>query len=129
MIEIEKVTKNSCTCYYKKGTETLHREDGPAVTFHGGIVYWYKDGYLHREDGPAITFPGGSLRWYRYGKLHRIDGPAVVHPDGRINFYLNGVEFKNKSEFIKKLTEEFFNSLSDDDKIRLLFSPYFIKSN
>ena len=100
MIEIEKVTKNSCTCYYKKGTETLHREDGPAVTFHGGISYWYKDGYL-----------------------------PVVHPDGRINFYLNGVEFKNKSEFIKKLTEEFFNSLSDDDKIRLLFSPYFIKSD
>lgn len=60
-----------------------HREDGPAVTKHGGEQRWYRHGKLHRDGGPALISPiegsdGMYEEWYQNGKLHREDGPALT---------------------------------------------------
>ena len=41
MIEIELRECNSYKSFYKKGTNILHREDGPAFVFVDGTKYWY----------------------------------------------------------------------------------------
>lgn len=62
--------------YYKKRTNILHREDGPAIE---SSMYdsWYINGKRHREDGPAVKYSNGDMTWYINGKYHRMDGPAV----------------------------------------------------
>lgn len=75
--------------YYKKGTETLHRLNGPAIDYGNGQYNYYVNGKQHREDGPA-TFVGGTERWYLNGVLHREDGPAEKTASGRIKYYKYG---------------------------------------
>jgi hypothetical protein len=70
--------------------ESLHREDGPAVTYSCGTQQWCKNGLLHREDGPAIIYTNGTQMWYIKGKLHRKDGPAVIYFDGSIEYWQYG---------------------------------------
>lgn len=55
------------TYWYKEGTRTLHREDGPAVEYDDGSKYWYLNGKRHREDGPAIVWADGTKYWYVNG--------------------------------------------------------------
>lgn len=69
------------TIYYKKGTEIIHREDGPAIYYDYGRKCWFYNGFRHREGEPAVedtTFK----EWYIHGDKHRIDGPAVEYDDG-----------------------------------------------
>ena len=54
--------------YYKKGTNILHREDGPAIERDNGDKFWYIDGDLHRTDGPAIELSTGHKEWWVNGK-------------------------------------------------------------
>ena len=98
----------------------LHREDGPAVIYGDGSIEWFFNGLLHREDGPAIENINGTEVWYRHGNLHRTDGPALINPDGTVDWYICGECFNNK--------EEWFEDLSEDQKIKALYSEHFMEA-
>jgi len=49
--------------WHKPGTDTIHRDDGPAVVYNDGQMWWYQNGKIHREDGPAIVDPKGEQFW------------------------------------------------------------------
>jgi hypothetical protein len=66
----------------------LHREDGPAVVYNNGTVFYYKDGRRHREDGPAAEFADGMVVYYINGHIHREDGPAQILPNGEETYSL-----------------------------------------
>jgi len=68
MIEIEKKVLLNRVVFYIKGTNILHREDGPAVEAADGAKKWLINGKLHREDGPAVIFENGTVEWYLDGK-------------------------------------------------------------
>lgn len=75
--EYKVVVSSIVTAWYKPGTETLHREDGPAQEFSDGRKIWYQNGLVHRDDGAALIYVNGGKEWYIHGKRHRVDGPAV----------------------------------------------------
>lgn len=54
--------------WFIKGTEKLHREDGPAVITLAGLMAWYIDDKLHRKGAPAIIYPDGTYEWWLHGK-------------------------------------------------------------
>jgi|ERR1035437_765537 hypothetical protein len=59
-----------------------------------GNKRWFKEGTdtLHREDGPAYEDIIGNKQWFLNGMRHRVDGPAVVYSDGSSGgYYLNNV--------------------------------------
>jgi hypothetical protein len=51
-------------CWYKNGTATSHRENGPAYDFNNGHQEWWIDGQIHREDGPAVIYADGVEEWW-----------------------------------------------------------------
>jgi len=104
MIEVEKNIYPDSIHYYIKGSAPK-----------GG---WYRHGILHREDGPAIEYTDGKKSWWINGKLHREDGPAVEWGDGKIEWLLNGTSFKTK--------EEWFEALSENQKMKAIYSEHFI---
>lgn len=67
----------------------LHNDDGPAVKYDDGSLFWYNNGKPHRLDGPAVIV-GKYQAWYKDGLLHRDDGAAVEYPDGSKQWYKNG---------------------------------------
>lgn len=69
----------------------LHREGGPARTYHNGQIEYYHHGLLHRRDGPAAIKVGGIEEWWINGQLHRNDGPAIMDNNGNEEWWLNGV--------------------------------------
>lgn len=85
--------------YYKKGTETLHREDGPAIEYIDGTKFWYINGQIHRGDGPAVEYANGYKAWYVNGKTHRIDGTAVEWGN-RKEWWINGDRLSKQKEAI-----------------------------
>ena len=117
-----------------------HRLDGPAIERPDGSKYWYQDGVLHRLDGPAVErdlrkewwFCGekhrldgpavecanGDKYWYQNGKLHREDGPAIIYPNGEKAWAINNIEYKTK--------DSYFNALSEESKVKCLFSEDFL---
>ena len=96
----------------------LHRIDGPAYNDFDGEKRWYFKGKLHRLDGPAIEHPYGNYVWYIDGKRHRLDGPAAIYSNGDLEWWINGVKYDK---------EKFFESLTSEQKQKILFSEYFIK--
>ena len=65
MEEVELIIdKEGTKRYYIKGTNILHREDGPAIEFFNGSKYWYKYNKRHRLDGPAIEWFNGAKSFY-----------------------------------------------------------------
>ena len=51
MIEVEKKVYGTVTRYFIKGTQTLHREDGPAIIRRDGKMQWYlNDQHYTREE-------------------------------------------------------------------------------
>ena len=76
--------------YYIKGTNILHRDDGPAFEDVNGDKYWYQYGKFHRIDGPAVEFLCDYKEWYQYGRLHRLDGPAIEHTNGHKEWHVEG---------------------------------------
>ncbi len=140
MIEVEKHVRSDRTVYCIKGTDILHREDGPAIELVDGRREWLVNGKLHREDGPAVEWPDGSKcwyingrqhrvsgpalewsdgakEWYINGKIHREDGPAAIYSNGKVDWYLNGVSYSK---------EEWFEALTKKQKVKALYSEYFI---
>jgi hypothetical protein len=103
---------------------TLHREDGPAVSFLDGSdrQRWYIEGTLHRVGGPAIITLTGE-HWYRNGKLHRLDGPAVRHDhEWDVEYHVNG-EYLTEEEYMQFLEERNFFPL----ELRLISRFEFIR--
>ena len=119
MIEVEKEIQKYRIVWVIKGTNILHREDGPAVEWNDGRKDWWLNGMCHREDGPATVWPDGAKNWWINGKLHRADGPAIVYADGHAEWCINGILFKTK--------EEWFESLVEEQKTKALYSEYFIR--
>ena len=120
MIEVEKKDwKNEGRVeHFIKGTHILHREDGPAIVYKNNGKAWYINGVLHREDGPALINDDGNIEWWLNGKRHRDDGPALIRSDGKIFWYLNNILFTKK--------EEWFESLTEGQKAKAIYSDYFI---
>jgi hypothetical protein len=102
---------------WKNRSGELHRVDGPAIEYSNGTKYWYQNGMRHRVDGPAIEYSNGTKYWYQNGKLHRIDGPAYRYKDGTNFWYLIDKMFDTK--------EDFFNALTDEEKVIALCSKDF----
>ncbi len=96
----------------------LHRLDGPAIERTDGTKYWYQNGLRHRSDGPAIEFPNGGKEWWLNGVIHREDGPACISSSGIKWWYLDYIYYETK--------EKYFNALSNEAKIRCLFSEDFL---
>ena len=118
MIEVEMKKYENSIVYYIKGTTTLHREDGPALTDELGEDWFYK-GDLHRDGGPAVERKDGTKEWYINGRLHREDDPAVIYGDGDLEWCLNGTFFESK--------EEWFEALTESQKEKALYSEYFMR--
>ena len=92
--------------------DQLHREDGPAVEYAGGVTGWYfKDIYAGSGDKPdpelwtrltshelnggpmlngCIVDLDGDKFWYKDNQFHREDGPAVVGVDGTTEWFFHG---------------------------------------
>lgn len=72
MEEVEIHISNAKTIrYYLKGTNSYHREDGPAIEYANGVKYYYQYDRLHREDGPAVENPslGYEIYYFRGKKI------------------------------------------------------------
>jgi len=100
----------------------FHRLNGPAIEYANGDQSWFEHGLLHRIDGPAMTFYRGGgkwhYRWHKKGIMHREDGPAVICSGGEKEWWLDGVFYQTK--------ELFFDALSDEVKMKCLFSKDFL---
>jgi hypothetical protein len=104
--------------YYIAGTNIKHRLDGPAVIYKNGNTEWFNNGMPHRVDGPAIE-QSGSKFWLINGRYHREDGPAIIYSDESVEWYLNGISFDKR--------EEWFEALTEEKKVKALYSDYFIR--
>ena len=49
---------------------------------------------------------------------HRVDGPAVIWWDGHLEWFIKGRKYKNK--------EEWFDALTDEQKISMIYCEEFI---
>lgn len=78
---------------------------------------WFFNGVLHREDGPAIEYESGTKEWFSNGVRHRKDGPAVERTGGYKYWWFYGKHLSKK---------EWFESLSEDLKIKALFNESFV---
>lgn len=108
------VCADGITRWYIKGTEILHREDGPAVVAPGHFVSYYIDGKEHRDDGPSVVWEDGFQGWSKHGKIHRADGPALIDPDCGVSWFI-----EDKEIFSRKLYQE-LSGLSDADMMMLV---------
>ena len=105
--------------FWKNKEGLLHRLDGPALEWPGGGgKRWYENGLLHRLDGPAYTTNSGYKQWRFRGSIHREDGPAIIYATGGKEWWVDGIKYKTK--------EDYFNALSDEAKMKCLFSEDFL---
>ena len=109
MKEVELRINNGDKRYFIKGTDILHREDGPAIEYATGTKSWCKEGKYHRLDGPAYEGYNGDKVWFKEGKRHRLDGPAVEYFNGNKQYWIEGKQIKNvnsiEEALIKNLLE------------------------
>jgi len=89
------------------------------VNLYNGTVFYIKGTkLLHREDGPAVIFNNGKKEWWINGKRHREDGPAIEFPNGDEMWALEGRYYSK---------EGWFNALSKENQMKMLYSEYFIR--
>ena len=57
-------------CYYRnvEAVATSHRDNGPSLITNSGQIVFSKDGCDHREEGPAIYYPNGRVYYYIRGE-------------------------------------------------------------
>jgi hypothetical protein len=103
----------------------VHRDDGPAiktVNDYNEVTYeWYRLGWRHRKGGPAFETIGANSErilefWYRDDYRHREDGPAYI------NFIVNEKLYYICNNMLTK--EEWWQEISDENKIKSLFNGY-----
>jgi hypothetical protein len=73
---------------------------------------------IHRIDGPAVEWIGGGMAWYVNGERHREDGPATIYENGDKEWWINHIIYETK--------ESYFDALSDEAKVKCLFSEDFL---
>lgn len=56
----------------------------------GGAKGWYLNGTLHRINGPAVTWADGDFCWISNGVRHRYYGCWTAHGE----WIVNGVKIK-----------------------------------
>ena len=118
MIEVIRSDQEGKVVYHIKGTYQVHREDGPAIEWSNGYREWRIKNALHREGGPAIEYEITGLKeWWINGKRHRVDGPAIILPNVKIEWWLNNKQYTR---------EDWFEALTKEQKIKALYSEYFI---
>jgi hypothetical protein len=142
VIEVEKKVSKwlGKTVYVKKGTNILHREDGPAVIWNDGDEVWYFEGNVHREGGPAKIMKAYEA-WYKHGELHRVDGPALILPDGSKEWFFNGERHREDGpamlsscgtmtwclgDIFFNTKEKWFEALPENKKVAALYSEYIV---
>jgi hypothetical protein len=106
-----KIVEGGSTFWYKNGM--IHREDGPAIILPNGTESWFLNGKLHRLDGPAVLNSYKDKEWWIDDKLHREDGPAVMFSNGKVEWWLKSIQLTK---------EEWWEQLSDDQKLKIIFS-------
>jgi antitoxin component YwqK of YwqJK toxin-antitoxin module len=145
MSELDVIDRIEVITYYKKGTNILHREDGPAyIDKRNGYKEWHNNGKLHRVGAPATELSDGSYEWYENGKRHRVGGPAKVSVRYNIEeWYKNGElhredgpaiinhrvllhKFYLEGELLSK--ESWFEKLTEEQKVKAFYSEYFMGS-
>ena len=110
------VDEESTTRWYKDAKcKVLHREDGPALEWSDGKV-WYQDGKYHRTDGPAIEYTIGCKVWYQNGKRHRTDGPAIEWENGTKEWYIYDTEL-SEAEFLAATQPTVEMTVADIEKL------------
>ena len=93
-VEVErKVDEKGTIRWYKKGTEILHREDGPAMEYFDGDKFWFQNNKLHRLDGPACEYSNGDKHWYRNDELHCSNGPAIDSINNHKEYWFWGKKY------------------------------------
>lgn len=96
-----------------------------------GTIIWKNSlGQIHKDDGPAIERADGSKAWFINGELQRIGGPAVELSNGDCFWFLPKKQReKHNFDFGEKIStrEIYFDRLSDEDKIKCIFSYDFFK--
>ena len=107
MESFKKVLENG-TVEYRNNDGLLHREDGPAIEWTNGTIFWYLNGERHREAGPAIEFAKGDKEWWINGHLHREDGPAIEYANGEDEWFSQGYELSDTE--ILKIRNKFFKN-------------------
>lgn len=64
-----------------------------------GDVFCLDNDLIHNDNGPAIEFKNGVMWWMQRGKLHRENGPAI----DSFEYWLNGdIASKNEIKNIKR---------------------------
>ena len=114
--------------------------NGPAIDYSGERFEWWVDGNLHREDGPAKVYTDGTKEWFFNGSRHREGGPAVERANGVKEWYKNGIRHREDGPAIEKedapmwilegryyTKEAWFNSISEENQQKVLYSEYFIR--
>jgi hypothetical protein len=83
-----------------------------------GNKLWLQNGIYHRLDGPAVIYKDRYKEWRIKHIYHREDGPAIIRDDGAVEWFINNVCYKTK--------EDWFDALSDEAKMKCLFSEDFL---
>jgi hypothetical protein len=107
MVEVERIYMDlgfELTHWYIKGTDILHREDGPAIE-SSSCKQWFLNGKRHRADGPAIEWKDGSKEWWLNGLAHREAGPSYEDNFGFKIYRLNGKLCKINGEQVRTQKE------------------------
>ncbi len=70
-----------------------------AVTCHGILMEWWKDGGCHRDnDLPAVTCPDGTREWWKNGVCCRDnDLPAIIYMDGTKEWMKGGERHRDNN--------------------------------
>jgi len=69
---------------------------------YDGDKVWHLLDKLHREDGPAVEYKDGDLFWFINGEPHRIIINNVQQPYGYKEYWLNGT-ILNEQEWLSKV--------------------------
>jgi hypothetical protein len=52
-----------------------------------GVIVYEKNGVLHREDGPALIFPSGNVYYYEYGAQPKDKIYGITSTSIRLGFH------------------------------------------
>jgi hypothetical protein len=73
---------------------------------------WFIEGTqtLHREGGPAFEGTGViRQQWFERGIIHRMDGPATVYTDGSGDYWMAGIHYEEKEyKYLTKYVNRLF---------------------
>lgn len=82
----------------------------------------FDESTLHRLDGPAVTFIiNGATQWWKDGKPHRLDGPAFEWKDGEREWAIDGINVPG-DEIEVWIEENDIDLTTEEDQMALKLS-------